>query len=184
MKLLQELVYFLTIRPKIKKLKKLLPEAEIYPTGSRYVCNPPVLSTDIDFLVYDELNIDLELARAGYMITSLVDYIGSGINGSADWPFTCWRKGRLNLIVTPSRRFADRHVMATFICKEYNVRDKIARVFIHEVLRGNANPQDYKIVFNNKELPALLLKFTGPNGPTMIEVFRAQKGLIKSCLSG
>lgn len=166
-------VYWLTVRPRLNRLKRLLPDAEIYPCGSRYVCNPPVLLTDIDFLVYCEAEIGLELGRTGYSYSTFQGYFHSGHSD-----FISWRKGSINLIVTHSKKYMVDHNLATSICKTKNIRAKYHRIIIHEALRGNTVFIDEIMPDNfNHELRNFLLQANGPFGHAIRKAYMVQNGL-------
>lgn len=174
MALLQKLVYHLTIKPRLNKLKRLLPEASIHPTGSRYVCSPPVMFTDIDFLIYTEVSIAGVLILTGYKESEITDkYNGLTLTGD----FQAWRKGNINLIVTSSRKYAETFHTATHICKLHNVRVKFDRIIVHETLRGN----DPKLIGSRwfpTEMNKLLGKFKGEHGASIHMAYRAKHGLV------
>lgn len=100
----------------MERVKRLLPHAKVYPCGSRYVCTPPVLTTDIDFLVYSDTEVGVPLMNAGYQLTPFRDY------GISNGRFFSYRKGVINLIVTADQKFAERHNMCTHYCRLHNVR--------------------------------------------------------------
>lgn len=169
--MLNSLAYWLTIAPRKRALQRLLPEARIHPAGSRYVCDPPVMNTDIDFLVYSETHINGKLVLGGYKMTSLEEY-AHVIDKSK---FKCWRRGKVNLIVTHDRPFAEAFQTGTYISRVFNVGAKRTRVVIHGTLRG----EDWAFEFanTNPQIVQLLEKFSGPNGNTMHKAYRAQHGL-------
>jgi hypothetical protein len=176
--LLSTLIFHLTIKPRLDYLKKLLPEAEIYPCGSRYVCNPPVLSTDVDFLVFSRTELREKLTSMGYRKTS-------GYYPGAN--FLSWRKGAINLIVTGNVEEANSFNLATHICKAWNVRDKWNRLIIYEKLRNRPDQilWIYQILWPDdfdKKLEALLVNLTGPYGVALRAAYRAQHGLEKIAL--
>lgn len=180
MQLLSNLVYWLTIKPRIAKFKKLFPEAEIYPTGSRYVCNPPVMRTDVDLLVYSRDNISVQLMEMGFKLSELKNYIGSNVNNDSDWIFFSWRKGAVNLIVSPSKKFVERHITATHLCKNRNIKDKTERVVVHESLRKNwpiTGENCPSMYLADGELKMFLQQFDGPHANTIYMAYRAQHGL-------
>lgn len=134
-KILPDLAFKLTIQPKIADIVKMLPTATIYPTGSRYICNPPVMSTDVDFVVWwpehdKNKRADTTIIDAGYRISTL-EY-----HAHSKWDFSCFRKGNVNLIVSASEEFVMRHAVGTDFCKRNNIRDKHHRVLVHEIVRG------------------------------------------------
>jgi len=182
MSILSVIVYNLTILPRLKNLKRLLPEAQIYPTGSRYVCDPPVMNTDIDFGVYStDKTIKERIIKLGYKDTTNNEPAYHFQNEG--YEFTAFRKRSVNLILTHSKKFIDRHMVATHICKRKNVRDKLNRVFIHEAVRGTYNTGYIENVdfSSNQELDTetreLLMKFTSPYSEALIQVYKAQYGL-------
>lgn len=108
--------------------------SEAYPTGSKFICNPPVLDTDEDWVVYTEEPklFHSELHKEGYT-TSQYYYRRLGT------AFKAFRSphSNLNLIITPHKAWYDRFVEATDIAKSENLRDKTERVRLFElVLRG------------------------------------------------
>ena len=130
---LQTLVFKTTIEPRLRRLKKLLPDCSIHPAGSRYVCDPPVLTTDVDFLVYHtNQSIAERLTMAGFVMSDFTSYR----TNLKITNFSAWRKGKLNLIVTNNLNYAETFQTATYLCKLHNVTNKNDRVYIHEMLRG------------------------------------------------
>ena len=87
MSLLSKLVWHLSIKPRLRNLQILFPGAKIFPTGSRWVCNPPVISTDIDFLVYFEKETEIP-----------VGWKNDGSYPPGD--LSSFRRGSENLIIT------------------------------------------------------------------------------------
>lgn len=168
MTILSELVYWFTIKPYLWKLQRLLPEAKIHPTGSRYICDPPVMNTDIDFLIYTEKCIDEILIIGNFKKTPFVDYVNN-----SPVKFDAWRKGKINLIVTSTLEYTERFQTATYICKMENIKNKWARVCIHEALRHNC--KDYYSI--PKQLHTLLKSFNGPYGNVLHQAYRAKHGL-------
>jgi hypothetical protein len=83
------------MKPRMVELQKLLPNAQIFPTGSRYVCNPPIMGTDIDFIVYNEHDLEAFLTKEGYSRSTLKEYLYC-----EKFNFLTVRKGRVNLIVS------------------------------------------------------------------------------------
>src|SRR5271169_6964922 len=175
MNILTGLTYFLTIKPRLKRIKKLLPEAEVYPCGSRYVCNPPVFFTDIDFLVYSELPLEASLLAAGYVKSGFMDYSGFTLNNSQD-DFTTWRKGIINLIVTPSSAYKDGFIVATHLCKKFNVRQKYQRIVIYELLRGTTSYEELEFgqheSFMFSEVIRRARALCGPHRLTMLKAYQ------------
>ena len=93
----------------------------VAPTGSSYICNPPVVDTDIDFVVcspnWDKLHTWLE--QNGF-VTNFEDYEIED--------FRSYKRGIINLIVTDDPIFYKRFVKATEVAKNLNLLDKQQRV--------------------------------------------------------
>jgi len=118
----------------------------ITPTGSRFNCDPPVMNTDQDYLIYTPCDISQELIAAGYTKTTIdpadLQQMKSTQSipkkgGNADETFESWRRDDINLIVTLSSEFYHKHKVAGYVCKAMNVRDKDHRIMIyHAVMYG------------------------------------------------
>lgn len=177
---LNDIAYWLTIRPRLNRLKKLLPGAVIFPAGSRYVCNPPVMHTDVDFLIYvpniKTTNTEWLLTCCKYKESLMSDYRMT----FATKPITCFRRGVVNLIVTWNEDYYRGFRTATHICKRFNVRHKMERVTVHEALNGAFDKgHDFWELKSYPELQQLILNFCGPHGATYHKVYRLQHGLDK-----
>lgn len=109
--------------------------------GSRVTCNPPPMDTDEDYLV---LIADLELPKLqillheqGWVLGGEEDYdkipMAIGIC-EKNYGFESWTKAHLNLIITTSAAFWDRHQAATHVCKMLNLMDKQQRVALFEAV--------------------------------------------------
>jgi hypothetical protein len=124
---------------------------DIVPTGSRFNCDPPVMNTDQDYLVYCTSNFDDVLVAAGYQRASL-DLSTAPLQamvqqhsvpkkgGKPDETFVSWRRGDINLIVTQSRKFFLKHKVAGFVCKNLNLLSKDDRIMVyHAIMYGEFN---------------------------------------------
>lgn len=102
-------------------------------TGSRVICDPPVLDTDLDVVLLvrseaprfaDAVREDLE--AAGYARTSAdSSELGTG--------FITFRKGDVNLIVTASPELYRRWCVATSCAIALNLRSKSQRIALFQV---------------------------------------------------
>lgn len=165
-------VYKITIAPKMRALQRLLPDAKIHPCGSRYVCDPAVMNTDIDFLIYNKTGCSAVLAVAGYKRSS------DEMKYADEKQFKTYRKGWVNLIVTQSLTFATGFHTATYICKRWNVLNKDKRILVHAAFRENEYyPDSCKAIGLDVEILELLAAFNGPHGHTLHMAYRAQHGL-------
>lgn len=100
--------------------------------GSRVTCNPPVLDTDVDVLVHVRYTrqeaLKEKLLSMGYVIEG----------AESDYPeddsaFKSYRKGNVNLIVSPSGEFVRRHRMATAVCTGLNLMLKSDRIKVFNI---------------------------------------------------
>jgi hypothetical protein len=94
----------------------------MFQTGSSIICDPPVTDTDIDFMIHSVNwnRLHKELIKQGYTYT-----------GNDDYPeddFRSYRKGVLNLIITPDINFFTRFKEATDVAKKLNLKEKVQRV--------------------------------------------------------
>lgn len=96
-------------------------------TGSRYICNPPVLDTDDDtvILVNGYYDYHSMLVNDGWEATA--DYDGTG-------HFYSFRKGDQNYIVTESPRFFNAYVVATETAKALNLLKKEDRIKLFQTV--------------------------------------------------
>lgn len=112
------------------------PEVEAIPMGSRFVCDPPVMDTDIDYCLYSPVGIDSILTEMGFDSNGFAAY-RKGVN---DGVFTSWRRGDINLVVTHDTESFEKYKIATHICKKLNVRSKPDRIMVYDaVILGQLN---------------------------------------------
>lgn len=105
----------------------------IFPTGSRIICQPPVLNTDEDWYVlvenYSKFDALLDM-----------DYT-SPEKSKEEYPemdgddFKTYRKDEINLIVTEDRKFFLDGYLATCLCQGINAFHKDLRINIFQHFR-------------------------------------------------
>lgn len=102
---------------------------EFHEAGSRYVCDPPVMDTDIDvcILVKDLQAVNSALDADGWEICT--DYHNTRMVTEIE--FTTARKGDWNLIVYENVIGYERFNAGTRIAKELNLLKKEDRVRAH-----------------------------------------------------
>lgn len=112
-------------------------------TGSRVICNPPVLDTDHDFIIYtDNLrNLRKELEYLGYVYSNkdLEKYkLGKTDPFQMYNSFDAYRHPTTedNLIVVGNAVDFKRWRVATQIATELNLRDKANRVMLFRAIRS------------------------------------------------
>lgn len=98
----------------------------IYTTGSSYICDPPVLNTDRDFVIYSKKADDLVafLYENEFTTTSTEGYHSEN-NCST---FVSLRRDNLNLIVVDDYDFYLKWVIATELAKKLNLKEKQQRI--------------------------------------------------------
>lgn len=124
----------------LKKEGAYWKELARHPTGSRFICDPPVLDSDDDWVILVE---DLEYAK--YKAARLDWYSEDDGYYRADsgseelGPFVSLRhsEGSSNYIFTDDAEFYDRYVAATLLAKKHNLLNKVDRIqLFHTVLYG------------------------------------------------
>lgn len=101
--------------------------------GSAFVCNPPVLDTDLDAVVAvagDPYAIWAALAPLGYTNCSNVG------ENYPEGDHCIVRKGRMNFIIVTTPTRYEQWKKATDICKALNLTDKADRVVVYQIMRG------------------------------------------------
>lgn len=105
---------------------------EVAPTGSSYICNPPVLNTDIDFVIlsadWDKLH---DWCEQNAFKTNFEDY--------AIEEFRSYKRGPINLIVTDDPTWYKRFAKATNLAKQLNLLDKQQRVDLFDFVMYESN---------------------------------------------
>ena len=124
----------------IKKEGACWQELARHPTGSRFVCDPPVLDTDDDWVILVE-NLEYAKYKAARLSWYYADMGYYRADGSCEElaPFVSMRhsKDNSNYIFTDDAEFYDRYVAATLLAKKYNLLNKADRIqLFHAVLYG------------------------------------------------
>lgn len=93
-----------------------------HPTGSNYICNPPVTDTDIDFVCFDFF---VNPWQKQWTLTNADE---DGMYEGCERMFDTFRKGKYNLIVAKTVDFYNKFVQATEAAKILNLTDKQDRI--------------------------------------------------------
>lgn len=103
-----------------------------HPTGSFYICSPPVTDTDIDYIAYGIMSEIAEgLLDYGFKFTSETQYEGG------TW-FDTYRMGKYNILVTDNDVFYNRFVAATALARARNISSKADRIALFQkILYGD-----------------------------------------------
>jgi hypothetical protein len=108
------------------------------PVGSRVTCNPPPQNTDIDFLCRSIQPVDQELKELGFKLEGSPGFYTGNDNGS----FRSWRRGDVNLIVTPDLHFYELFITATSLAKRFNLMDKNDRIALFQAILYGVSQED------------------------------------------
>lgn len=105
-----------------------LEDRYVYPIGSKFTCNPPVLNTDEDWMVFLPDGYDTqEFERLGW---------SHCLNGYIDGDFTAMRLGSINAVITKHRDIFENGIKGAKICTKLNLLEKEDRTYVFQVCRG------------------------------------------------
>lgn len=111
------------------------------PTGSRFVCDPPVMDTDIDFVV---LVVDHDAASEVLTANGWAKCVGESSDeedSSYDelGEFSAYRKDNFNLIICDDRAYYMRYCAATLLSTKLNLLDKAERCALFQtIIKGES----------------------------------------------
>ncbi len=124
--------------------------AAVDTTGSRVICNPPVMDTDFDVVVLLHQAEDVQFIEdEGYTFTEPTggeeDYAVDGVvtEGSNEHWIKTYRKGDINLICLIDATRFGRWKLATAICKRLNILDRPTRVDIFAMVKSHVEFQPF-----------------------------------------
>lgn len=104
----------------------------LHPTGSKYICDPPVLTTDEDYYAFapnPQATIE-GLLLDGWTTCTTQEY--------EDDAFTALRKGAYNLILLFTVADYVTHVQTTELAKRFNLTEKQDRIDLFELVRNGS----------------------------------------------
>jgi hypothetical protein len=132
-------------------------------TGSRYICNPPVLDTDDDYIVLvDNLEQSLEkfLYKEGWRRSGSEGYSTDGewesIKKTIDGTV-------VNLIMTDNENYFNRFVHATETAKKLNLREKADRIILFKAIVSDM-PNHEEVELSESPEEAQEVSFTTSTG--------------------
>lgn len=108
-------------------LSLLQPDDDWMYTGSRFICPTLNSTSDYDYVIFTA-SAPLDLANLRFTYEGL---------GQAQYPregFASWRRGEVNIILTSSRQFFDRFVLATWVAKKLRLASKEDRVTLFQAI--------------------------------------------------
>ena len=113
-------------------------------TGSRVLCNPPVVNTDLDIVMLVDAGFrDTELTELGYEPNLDCEYDAGmySVSPEPNYLFRTYRKGEVNLIVVVGTILFERYRLATEWAKQINFPNKKDRaMFFMLVKYGSVSP--------------------------------------------
>lgn len=112
-----------------------VPCKDSHETGSRFICNPPVMDTDEDWILD---------CSEGKKFDEAADYLRDNGFSQKDMReddyddicenFSSFRKGYINFILCNKREFYNKFVLATLISKELNLLKKFDRITLFQAI--------------------------------------------------
>ena len=126
-----------------------------FPTGSSYICNPPVTNTDVDemFLVDDLQEVNFQLTGLGWTKCGLEEETYQ--DKPSHW--AAYRKENMNALLTTNLKYFMDFFKATEEAKHLNLLNKEDRVALFQKILGE-EPKKKKIQLDLDYLQ----EFTGP----------------------
>ena len=125
----------------------------VHETGSSYICDPPVLDTDWDYLLLVESmdHAHEDILNKGFIYTSIEYEEMPGEH------FRTYRNDEYNLIVTTSTQWYVRFCAATEYCKTKNVLNKETRVMFFTIILQDKQP-NVSLITKGSTIPTDPLK--------------------------
>ena len=113
-----------------------------FPTGSSYICNPPVTNTDVDemFLVDDLQEVNFQLTGLGWTKCGLEEETYQ--DKPSHW--AAYRKENMNALLTTDLKYFMNFFKATEEAKHLNLLNKEDRVALFQKILGE-EPKKKKI---------------------------------------
>lgn len=110
------------------------------PTGSRFMCDPPVMDTDIDFVV---LVVDHDAASEVLTANGWAKCVGENSDEEDSYDelgeFSAYRKDNFNLIICDDRAYYMRYCAATLLSTKLNLLDKAERCALFQtIIKGES----------------------------------------------
>lgn len=114
-------------------------------TGSRYICDPPVMDTDEDWILDcsgegQMKKAERALKSYGFFVKAMADDNYDDISEN----FTSYNLGHINFILCNNRPFFQKFVLATELAKDLNLVKKDDRIKLFQgVLYGKVYGEEY-----------------------------------------
>ena len=113
-----------------------------FPTGSSYICNPPVINTDVDemFLVDDLQEVNFQLTGLGWTKCGLEEETYQ--DKPSHW--AAYRKENMNALLTTDLKYFMNFFKATEEAKHLNLLNKEDRIALFQKILGE-EPKKKKV---------------------------------------
>lgn len=98
--------------------------------GSRVTCVPAPTDTDEDYLILSANDRTKELREIGFDSSGSPEFYTGNDNGQ----FRSWRRGNVNLIITPDSHFHGLFLTATQLAKRFNLLRKEDRIALFQAV--------------------------------------------------
>ena len=136
-----------------------------FPTGSNYICNPPVTNTDVDemFLVDDLQEVNFQLTGLGWTKCGLEEETYQ--DKPSHW--AAYRKENMNALLTTNLKYFMDFFKATEEAKHLNLLNKEDRVALFQKILGE-EPKKKKVPLDLDYLQEIIRE--GPPMPTAEQV--------------
>ena len=119
-----------------------------FQTGSRVICNPPVMDTDEDYVFIWSGETDTHLRKAGYIVSQEAE--GKKYRNSS--VIQVYRKGNVNLIAVADKTNYERWYLATRVATKMNLLDKPHRVMLFQLItEGRIRDTDIELYYQPME---------------------------------
>lgn len=121
---------------------------EVFQTGSRYICTPPVMDTDNDYMclvsdleathrILTERGCDLGGSMSPVTTSTDITENPSDIFDADFSDFYSYRNGEVNIIITDNEVFYDKFRFATELAQRLNLRKKEDRITLFDAVVRN-----------------------------------------------
>ena len=133
-----------------------------FPTGSNYICNPPVTNTDVDemFLIDDLQEVNFQLTDLGWTKCGLEEETYQ--DKPSHW--AAYRKENMNALLTTNLKYFMNFFKATEEAKHLNLLNREDRVALFQKILGE-EPKKIK-------MKIILDEFDDVIGPVMNVIMR------------
>ena len=145
-----------------------------FPTGSNYICNPPVINTDVDemFLVDDLQEVNFQLTGLGWTKCGLEEETYQ--DKPSHW--AAYRKENMNALLTTNLKYFMDFFKATEEAKHLNLLNKEDRVALFQKILGEEPKK--------KKMRIIIDEFEERIRPIMNEAMRNAAQLTANQLRG